>query len=483
MLRYAPKGEVAGAAVVTPDEDRILRAAFGRYAASPLASADPAGDATDNPLLPAARAAAVPIVRHYQQLGAGCWFLCDCRPDADRPPALVPVSQTHVRRHQDARWPAHCDACDFYRYPDEQHEITASYRAPPRDRPMRLMRTLSIGSAAMEHRLSGSSRHTKRPRLARLLMQLLTDAGLQRIEPGWRRPPLVEQVKAIWTAARSVEIDTGVRLTSFLCTSPARLPQLVARIAAPEPARFAHTRPHGVLITRVGGIGDGELHPLFGPAIAVRGRLAVFGEWTSRGADVRAGFAARAPYLAICVLGRAAPETDVEVLSAYVHPCAAADHLMLVDSDLERRTLAEIRSVQAWLERRKGLSIGIEKPLFDMMPAPEAGAAPTPPIVPDFLVGRVDEGPSRRPCVVVETMGYGDDAYRARKQGVHPLMQLALGHAPLVMHDFHEPAGLPQAERDKRFWRELRWAVTGPDDASGGGVPKIGNQQVRRQPA
>jgi hypothetical protein len=73
-------------------------------------------------------------------------------------------------------------------------------------------------------------------------------------------------------------------------------------------------------------------------------------------------------------------------------------------------------------------------------------------------------------------MGYGDDAYRARKEGVHPLMQLALGHAPLVMHDFHEPAGLPQAERDKRFWRELRWAVTGPKAASGAGVPEVGHQ-------
>jgi hypothetical protein len=86
-----------------------------------------------------------------------------------------------------------------------------------------------------------------------------------------------------------------------------------------------------------------------------------------------------------------------------------------------------------------------------------------PPIVPDFLVGRVEERPARRPRVVVETMGYGDDAYRARKRGVHPVMQLALGDAPLVLHDFHAPSGVPQVERDRRFWRELRWAVSGPD--------------------
>jgi hypothetical protein len=205
------------------------------------------------------------------------------------------------------------------------------------------------------------------------------------------------------------------------------------------------------------------LYPLSGPSIAVRGRLAVFGEGTSRGADVRVGFAVRAPYLAICVLTRAAPETGVEVLSAYLHPCAAADNLMLVDSDLERATLTEIRCVQAWLERRKGVRVAIEKPLFDIMPDGATDAAPIPPVVPDFLVGRVEEGPARRPRVVVETMGYGDDAYRARKRGIHLVMQLALGDAPLVLHDFHAPVGVPQVERDRRFWRELRWAVSGPD--------------------
>jgi hypothetical protein len=132
--------------------------------------------------------------------------LCDCRRDAERPAALVPVSQTHIRRRQDARWPAHCDACDFYLDPDEQCEIMATYRAPPRDRPMRLARPLTGGIAAIKRLLLGSSRHTRRPRLARLLMRLLTDAGLQRIGLSWRPPPLVEQVNAIWAAARAVDL-------------------------------------------------------------------------------------------------------------------------------------------------------------------------------------------------------------------------------------------------------------------------------------
>ena len=33
-------------------------------------------------------------------------------------------------------------------------------------------------------------------------------------------------MKALWAAARCVEIDAGVRLPSFLCTSPGRLSEL-----------------------------------------------------------------------------------------------------------------------------------------------------------------------------------------------------------------------------------------------------------------
>ena len=80
MLQVAPKGDVSGAVPVTSEEDRLLRAAFGRYG----------GQAE-------ARAAAADVVGRYQQQGGGRWFLCGCRPGAEHPPILVPVSQTHIR--------------------------------------------------------------------------------------------------------------------------------------------------------------------------------------------------------------------------------------------------------------------------------------------------------------------------------------------------------------------------------------------------
>ena len=73
-----------------------------------------------------------------------------------------------------------------------------------------------------------------------------------------------------------------------------------------------------------------------------------------------------------------------------------------------------------------------------------------------------------RTTVIVETMGYADASYRGRKERVHTAMSAALGGAPVVQHDFHLPPGWDQDRRDARFWREVRWAVTGPEAAPAG---------------
>ena len=146
MLHVAPNGDVSRATPLTSDEDRILRAAFGRCGGSAEA-----------------REAAAATLRRCRQRRGGDWFLCDCLPGAERPlpPVLVPVSQPHIRRHQDTRWPVHCDACDFDREPDGQREITASYsaaaaavRCPSRAR-WRPRRLRSSGRSGRHHSTAG----------------------------------------------------------------------------------------------------------------------------------------------------------------------------------------------------------------------------------------------------------------------------------------------------------------------------------------
>ncbi len=337
-----------------------------------------------------------------------------------------------------------------------------SYSAAAANRPLRLVRPVGTASPAMEAGEVGQSRHVRRPGIARLLARLMTDAGLQSIGLDWVCPPLVEQIKAIWTAARAVQIDAGVSLPAFLCTSPAKLGGLLDRIAATSADRFPRSRPHGVLIARVEGAGGGALRTLAGDAVPVRGRIAVFGERPGTARETPAERAARAPYLAACVLGRAAPDAPAEVLSAYLHPCVSERHLMLVDSDLERQTFLQLRGVQAWLGKQNLARVAIEQPLFDIWPEDQgkAEAEPRPPCVPDFVVRSVTEDGAAH-AAAIETMGFADAEYRARKARSHALMSRALGGAPVIMHDFHHPAEQSQADRDRVFWRAVRWRLAG----------------------
>src|SRR5208283_1065529 len=293
VLHVAPKGQTDAALALSAREDALLRAAFGRYGGSVLA-----------------RRAAAAIVQHHQQIGAGRWILCDCRPDAPRPPVLVPVAQHHIRRHEDASWPAHAEACDFYRDPDEQRVITASY-AVPIEREWRLSRPLVGEALQPQLRVQRLSCHVARPRLARLLLHLVTEAGLQRIGEDAAVPDFPEQVQALWTAAGSVNLDVKASLRHFLCTSVARMPVLIERLEQVRPGRFVHNRPHGILIVRLAGIAEGALFPLAGDPIAVRGRVAVFGENPER---CRAASLRPPLYLAACVVARAAADAAVEKL-------------------------------------------------------------------------------------------------------------------------------------------------------------------------
>ena len=448
MLRSCPKGETSGATSLTLEEDRLLRAAFGRY-----------GGET------AARVAAAAVVAYHQQQGPGRWFVCDCRPDAPCPPVLVPVAQTHIRRHQDAHWPAHAEACDFFRDPAEQRDLLQTYTPAALERPLRLARAFDTAPVALEQTLRPISHGTSRPGLARLLVRLVTVAGFQHIPADWRPPLLVDQVKALWQAARRIELDPGVFLPAFLCTSPGRLPELVERIAAAPATRFVRNRPHGILIARLAAVGPGMIEPVAGAPIPVRGRVAVFGDRAKGVPETKTKRSARAPYLAACLVGRAAADSPVEVLSAYAHPCAGAQHLMLVDSDLERRTFQQLRGLQSWLLHKRGIRVVVDKPLLDLGPSPTEGdtGSSRPPCLPDFVLRARPVPGDGSAVVIVETMGYADADYRERKLRTHRAMLEALPRAPIVTHDFCEPAGEPQHRRDERFRCELRLTITGPE--------------------
>ena len=83
-------------------------------------------------------------------------------------------------------------------------------------------------------------------------------------------------------------------------------------------------------------------------------------------------------------------------------------HWMLLDPNLERQTLADLRSVAAWLDITKGITVSIEKPLFAWHDTSER---------PDFVVQRLGLD-GRRSYMVVEAMSLDDPEYTARRQSM-----------------------------------------------------------------
>lgn len=149
MLRLTRRGEVADVRELAADEDLALRRAFGRYGS------------------PEERATGAGVIRRYQHSGAGRWFLCDCLGNVPRPPALIPVTEDHIRRHTEAPWPAHDPACDFHRDRAEQRLICGSYIRPAPRKPIPLV-TRYKSAEHTKAVVTGRSRDRHRGRLATL---------------------------------------------------------------------------------------------------------------------------------------------------------------------------------------------------------------------------------------------------------------------------------------------------------------------------
>jgi hypothetical protein len=440
MLELIRRGRPEDRQVLLEVEDEALRRAFGRYA---RLATRPAGEC---------------VVRQRQLERGGQWFACDCLGVVPFPPVLVPVAETHVRRHVEGPWPQHAEDCDFFREAADQHAISASFARPGPSTGLKLVRGFGSGRprvAGMRPVSVGRGRSA----LARLLLTLLETGGLTRIEPSGIRP-MAAQFAALRQAAREIELEPGVRLSSFFCSYPPALPRLIQRVAEAAPSRFLRTgRPHGILAGLATAAAEGMIQPTQGDAFPVTGAISIFGETDGHAAG-RAASGERAPYVMACVVGRAQPDGPVEVLRAYLQPCVSATWLLPVNSHFERRTVRQLVSLQRWVLSHDGAALIVEKPVFDLE-APVAVAAggetdPHEPVIPDFIVRGL-----RGRCVVVETMGFDLPAYRDRKAGLHPAMSRACGGAPVVEHDFCHPKDWTQEERDRAFWRSCRQMLSG----------------------
>ncbi len=154
---------------LSPDEDRKLRLAFGRFAQEQNLKAGQA------------------VVASYYA-GHQC-FHCDCRPDMANAPLLYLITATHIRRETDGEGTPHRDNCEFALDAKEQRTLVRSYKIRKRNnRCFNLLRNFRDDTDKPVTKTDYSGFSTKSPALATVMRELLHEAKLDHIfskEPVW----------------------------------------------------------------------------------------------------------------------------------------------------------------------------------------------------------------------------------------------------------------------------------------------------------
>jgi len=285
------------------------------------------------------------------------------------------------------------------------------------------------------------TRRKRRPRIARLLMTLIEDAGLNTFSPV---SPLPNQAARTWldalaASAGAQEFIRGRRLSEIVRFQPAmgeaaqeRLMQELERSDANWPAGKARvfyqifmsdlvSREH---VTFAWNGGERRFVPERGVSINGESQEGV-----------------RPPYWVILAFRRGA-EGGLICSEGYAHALFRRNCPVPVDSGLERQTLEGIAEVATWLKGKAG-DLTLVKPLFDIEVDVEGEKGF---VLPDFIIqAKMPDG--REQAVVIETMGYTDDEYCERKAEQHKGMR-TLGSLQT------DPPRWPQ-EVDKRFTNHL----------------------------
>lgn len=259
------------------------------------------------------------------------------------------------------------------------------------------------------------TRRTRRPRIARLLLTLLEDAGLNRLAvlhplPGRSVRASIDTLSHV---AAEQEFARGRRLSEIVRFQPglgdAGKEQLMRQLELPDlhwPA--GKTRMFFQIfmsdqVTRdevVFRWPDGERTFLPERGVSING-------------EAQEG--ARPPYWVILAFCRG-PEGTVICSEGYAHALFRRGCPVPVDSGLERSTLDGLVTVAGWMAKKpEAPALSLEKPLFDIGVEIDGEKGF---VLPDFMV-TAQKADGSLHTVVIETMGYTDDDYCARKSVQH----------------------------------------------------------------
>lgn len=342
----------------------------------------------------------------------GSWLLCNCKGESLTESPVLYVSRRHsqsrpltlVRNH--ARG-LHDAACRFHKLPGQAHGHSLAEREAVVALAVLKSTDGATASGTERRSFTGTSRSQSTPRLARVLFTLLEHAGLNRIVAG--RRSISRDADKLMEAAEDFWMDKGktIPAADFVGPNLHRFDKIAKRVedAANWPKSLS---PHGFVIGLCDRARDasGTMH-LINPfdlssppeSWEVKGRVRLPGPGTV------------GPYLAIGLVAKVAGSSSAEIVQAYVHPAYDFDGMLLVDSELERQTLAIITERLAEMKGRKD-PYTIVKPYVDVL-EPSSNT----PHRPDFVINY------RGREMAVETMGYTDEEYLTRKARMHQVMK------------------------------------------------------------
>lgn len=262
---------------------------------------------------------------------------------------------------------------------------------------------------------SDRNRRKKRSRIARLLLSLIEDAGLNQLEVLSPLPSrsVRESLNAFMAVTETQEFIRGRTLSEIVRFQPGmsdhakeKLMKELEKTDNRWPARKTRVFYQIFMseqVTRESATfswAGGELQ--FAPERGV-----------SINGEALKGH--RPPYWVIMTFRRGRDGT-VTCSEGYAHSLFERRCPVPVDSELERQTLRSVCTVAGWLRNKPDAPVlTLQKPLFDIEVDVDGEKGY---VLPDFIVS-ADSPDGRSHTVVIETMGYTDDEYCERKAEQH----------------------------------------------------------------
>lgn len=386
------------------------------------------------------------------------WLACDCK---EKPFPLLAVSYRSDTHKQFLRnfGTVHAENCPLRWHKKEEGDQTsngarksagakkAEYKSIL---PLDQKATPKVKQPSKSDQSDDKLRRQKLPSLARLLLSILEDSGLDRLPLPLpeQKPKLKTHLSRVQSVLDNKEFMDKRKLSEIILLIPwlseSELESTMQRIEnATWPAN--RERTFWIIFTSDKVTEDESCYSsVFGKDHFYRPtrRFAINGE---------KGVGQRPPYWVIVRFVRDQLTEKVVCRDGYAHAMHSTSYPIPVDSNLERKTLNAINETTKWITSNAEYpkqNFSLHKPLFDLeVNDGENGKGY---VIPDFIIDIVrPEQPKR--SVVIETMGYTSEDYSERKKVQHAAME-QLGE--VVMDPPNWPYE-PKLEFKKRLYRFL----------------------------